>query len=225
MTARILVVDDEIDLRNGLCDLLALEGYEVAGVESIGAYNAWIKQYRYDILLLDRTLPDGDGLDILRAHRTSSDGPVIVMTGKGERQDRIAGIEADADYYLVKPVEYDELIALIRRFVRRLEVPIAEIYRLDAQRWKLLMPDEGIVPLTRNEMSLMSCFVEQPGETLSRDEIIRALGGRPDVYDERRLEVLVRRFRKKIIEAGYENFPLSTVYGTGYAFNERLEML
>ena len=87
------------------------------------------------------------------------------------------------------------------------------------------MPDEGIVPLTRNEMSLMSCFVELPGETLSRDEIIRALGGRPDVYDERRLEVLVRRFRKKIIEAGYENFPLSTVYGTGYAFNERLEIL
>lgn len=225
MTVRILVVDDEIDLRNGLCDLLTLEGYEVTGLDSIAAYSDWIKQSRYDILLLDRTLPDGDGLDILRAHRTSSDGPVIVMSGKGERQDRIAGFEADADYYLVKPVEYDELIALVRRFVRRIEVPIAEIYRLDAQRWKLLMPDEGIVPLTRNEMSLMSCFVEQPGETLSRDEIIRALGGRPDVYDERRLEVLVRRFRKKIIEAGYENFPLSTVYGTGYAFNERLEML
>lgn len=225
MIVRILVVDDEIDLRNGLCDLLALEGYQVAGLESIAAYHDWVKQHRYDILLLDRTLPDGDGLDILRAHRASSHGPAIVMSGKGEPEDRIAGLEADADYYLVKPVEYDELVALVRRFVRRIEVPVAEIYRLDAQRWKLLMPDEGVVPLTRNEMNLMSCFVEQPGQTLSRDEIIRALGGRPDIYDERRLEVLVRRFRKKIIEAGYENFPLSTVYGTGYAFNERLEIV
>lgn len=225
MTILILVVDDETDLRNGLCDLLSLEGYQVTGVDSISAYHAWTKDHPYDLLLLDRTLPDGDGLDILRAHRAAHNAPVIIMSGKGERQDRIAGLEADADYYLVKPVEYDELIALVRRFVRRIEVPVAEVYRLDAQRWKLLMPDEGIVPLTRNEMSLMSCFVEQPGETLSRDEIIRALGGRPDVYDERRLEVLVRRFRKKIIEAGYENFPLSTVYGTGYAFNERLEML
>lgn len=225
MTVRILVVDDEADLRAGLCDLLTLEGYEVAGVDSIAAYHDWIKQQRYDILLLDRTLPDGDGLDILRTHRNAQNSPVIVMSGKGEREDRIAGLEADADYYLVKPVEYDELIALVRRFVRRLEVPEAEVYRLDAQRWKLVMPDDGIVPLTRNEMSLMSCFVEQPGETLSRDEIIRALGGRPDVYDERRLEVLIRRFRKKITEAGYEKFPLATVYGAGYAFNERLEMM
>ncbi len=225
MTVRILVVDDESALCNGLCDLLKLEGYEAVGLGSIAAYKEWVKQNRYDILLLDRTLPDGDGLDLLRLHRVLRETPVIIMSGKGEREDRIAGLEADADYYLVKPVEYEELIALVRRFVRRMEVPVAEIYRLDSQRWKLLMPDSGIVPLTKNEMSLMSCFVELPGETLSRDEIIRALGGRPDVYDERRLEVLVRRFRKKIIEAGYENFPLSTVYGTGYAFNERLEIL
>jgi DNA-binding response OmpR family regulator len=225
MTARILVVEDEADLCSGLCDLLSLEGYQVSGVGSIAAYEAWVRDHGYDILLLDRTLPDGEGLDILHTHRLSHDTPVIIMSGKGAPEDRIAGLEADADYYLVKPVESAELIALVRRFARRLVVPEAEVYRLDAQRWKLHMPDEGVVPLTRNEMSLMSCFVEQPGETLSRDEIIRALGGRPDVYDERRLEVLVRRFRKKITEAGYDNFPLSTVYGSGYAFNERLEML
>ncbi len=206
MTARILVVEDEADLCSGLCDLLSLEGYQVSGVGSIAAYDAWVRDHGYDILLLDRTLPDGEGLDVLRTHRLSNDTPVIIMSGKGAPEDRIAGLEADADYYLVKPVESAELIALVRRFARRLVVPEAEVYRLDAQRWKLHMPDEGVVPLTRNE-------------------IIRALGGRPDVYDERRLEVLVRRFRKKITEAGYDNFPLSTVYGSGYAFNERLEML
>ena len=225
MAVRILIVDDENDLCQGLCDLLALEGYETKGVGSIAEYQAWVKQNQYDILLLDRTLPDGDGLDILRSHHNGHGSPVIVMSGKGDRQARIEGLDADADYYLVKPVESDELVALIRRFVRRMEVPVAEIYRLDVQRWKLKMPDDGVVPLTRNEMNFMGCFVEQPGETLRREEIIRAMGGRPDVYDERRLEVLVRRFRKKISDAGYENFPLTTVYGSGYAFNERLEVL
>lgn len=225
MLVRILIVEDEVDLCNGLCDLLTLEGYQAVGVGSVAAYHEWVEHNEYDILLLDRTLPDGEGLDILRAHRALHTSPVIIMSGKGSPEDRIAGLDADADYYLVKPVESAELIALVRRFARRLEVPDVEIYRLDAQRWKLHMPDEGVIPLTRNEMSLMSCFVEQPGETLHRDEIIRALGGRPDVYDERRLEVLVRRFRKKITEAGYNNFPLATVYGSGYAFNERLQMI
>lgn len=225
MVVQILLVEDEPDLRNGLCDLLALEGYEVAGVGSIAAYNEWICDNQYQILLLDRTLPDGDGLELLRAHRAHHDVPVIIMSGKGAPEDRIAGLEADADYYLVKPIDVSELVAIIRRFERRREKPLEEVYQLDGQRWKLFMPDKGIVPLTRSEMNLMSCFVEQPGMTVSRDEIIRALGGRPDVYDERRLEVLIRRFRKKVLEAGYADFPLSTVYGQGYAFNERLEMI
>lgn len=225
MTVRILIVEDEADLCHGLCDLLSLEGYQTTGVGSIAGYHDWAGQHAYDILLLDRTLPDGEGLDILRTHRSAHKSPVIIMSGKGQPEDRVAGLEADADYYLVKPVDVSELIALVRRFERRIEVPEAETYHLDGQRWKLHMPDKGIVPLTRSEMSLMSCFVEQPGMTVSRDEIIRALGGRPDVYDERRLEVMIRRFRKKVAEAGYPDFPLATVYGQGYAFNERLEMI
>lgn len=224
MEAQILIVEDEVDLRSGLCDLLALEGFTVAGVDSIAGYRDWTKKHLYEMLLLDRTLPDGDGLELLPAHRAQGVAPVIVMSGKGAPEDRVAGLNADADYYLVKPVDFIELIALIRLFERRKTVPQAERYCLDGQRWKLQMPDEGIVPLTRSEMNLMSCFVEQPGITVSRDEIIRALGGRPDAYDERRLEVMIRRFRKKIADAGYADFPLVTVYASGYAFNERLEM-
>ena len=225
MVVQILLVEDETDLRNGLCDLLTLEGYEVAAVGSIAAYKEWIGNNQYQILLLDRTLPDGDGLELLSTHQVQTDSPVIIMSGKGAPEDRVAGLEVDADYYLVKPIDVTELVALIRRFERRMQIPQEEIYQLDGQRWKLHMPDQSIVPLTRSEMNLMSCFVEQPGMTVSRDEIIRALGGRPDVYDERRLEVLIRRFRKKVLEAGYADFPLATVYGQGYAFNERLEMI
>lgn len=225
MQVQILIVEDETDLRNGLTDLLMLEGYQVAGVGSLAEYGDWVEKNRYQILLLDRTLPDGDGLELLVEGRAEQHTPVIVMSGKGAPADRIAGLEADADYYLVKPIDVAELVALIRRFERRAQIPQEEVYQLDGQRWKLHMPDQGIVSLTRSEMNLMSCFVEQPGMTVSRDEIIRALGGRPDVYDERRLEVLIRRFRKKVAEAGYSEFPLATVYGQGYAFNEQLEMI
>ena len=225
MVVQILIVEDETDLRNGLCDLLTLEGYKVDGVGSITAYKEWVIDNQYQILLLDRTLPDGDGLDLLVTQQVQRDAHVIIMSGKGAPEDRVAGLEMDADYYLVKPIDVTELVALIRRFERRREKPQEEVYQLDGQRWKLFMPDQGIVPLTRSEMNLMGCFVEQPGMTVSRDEIIRALGGRPDVYDERRLEVLIRRFRKKVLEAGYADFPLATVYGQGYAFNERLEMI
>lgn len=225
MQVQILIVEDETDLRNGLSDLLMLEGYQVASVGSLAEYRDWVQKNQYQILLLDRTLPDGDGLTLLAEEREEQRVPVIVMSGKGATADRIAGLEADADYYLVKPIDVAELVALIRRFERRAQIPQEEVYQLDGQRWKLHMPDQGIVSLTRSEMNLMSCFVEQPGMTVSRDEIIRALGGRPDVYDERRLEVLIRRFRKKVAEAGYEEFPLATVYGQGYAFNEQLEMI
>lgn len=225
MVVQILIVEDETDLRNGLCDLLALEGYQVAGVGSIAGHDEWIKENQYQMLLLDRTLPDGDGLDLLRTNRVGQSAAVIVMSGKGAPADRVAGLEADADYYLVKPIDIAELIALIRRFERRVQVPQEERYQLDGQRWKLYMPDKGIIPLTRSEMNLMGCFVEQPGMTVGRDEIIRALGGRPDVYDERRLEVMIRRFRKKVTDAGYPDFPLVTVYGQGYTFNEPLEMI
>ena len=225
MQVQILIVEDETDLRNGLSDLLMLEGYQVASVGSLAEYRDWVQKNQYQILLLDRTLPDGDGLTLLAEEREEQRVPVIVMSGKGATADRIAGLEADADYYLVKPIDVAELVALIRRFERRAQIPQEEVYQLDGQRWKLHMPDQGIVSLTRSEMNLMSCFVEQPGMTVSRDEIIRALGGRPDVYDERRLEVLIRRFRKKISEAGYPGFPLATVYGQGYAFNEKLEMI
>lgn len=225
MTLRILLVDDEVDLRDGLIDLLTIEGFKCSGVGSIAEYKAWSDQHDYDILLLDRNLPDGDGLEILGIHKSWRTSPVVIVTCEGQLEDRVRGLEADADYYLVKPVVIEELVALIHKFSRRMLRDQKSTYQIDMQRWALKFPNGLNVTLTRNELKLMSCFVDRSGITVKRNEIICALGAKPEVYDERRLEVLVRRLRKKIEDVGVQNFPLATVYGTGYVFNDDLNLV
>jgi DNA-binding response OmpR family regulator len=220
MPLRILIVEDEADLKEGLCDLLNLEGFNAQGVGSYASYKAWRVSNSCDILILDRNLPDGDGLDLLKLHRQTESTPAIMLTGAGLIEDRIQGMNADADYYLVKPVLTDELIAILRRFERKMEqTGQADAWLLDTLRWRLTTPDGLKISLTKSEVAIMACFIEKAGMTVSRDALIQALGGDPMTYDPRRLEIAVRRLRKKIEESTVELFPFTTVYGQGYSFN------
>ena len=218
MALHVLVVEDEVAFREGLCDLLNLQGFAASGVGSIASFNAWRRNQSYDVLVVDRQLPDGDGLNIVAAHRLAARGPVIVLTAKSALHERIEGIEADADYYLQKPVETDELIALLRRFQRRVQDCVTTNWQLDAERWILISPSSISVSLTRNELRLLACFVEHSGITRHKADVVRALDHDPATYDLRRLEVLVRRLRNKV-ESAAGDFPLITIYGVGYSFN------
>lgn len=227
MPLRILIVEDETDFREGLCDLLNLEGFQAHGVGSLASYKAWRVSYTCDVLILDRNLPDGDGLDILKMHRRTEDTPAIFLTGAGQIEERVKGMQADADYYLVKPVVVDELIAILKRLERKLnDAGQADAWLLDTVRWKLTTPDGVKVSLTQNEVSIMACFIEKAGMLVGRDDVIEALAGSADLdYDPRRLEVAIRRLRKKIEEHEIKDFPLTTIYGKGYTFNSPLSSL
>lgn len=227
MPLRILIVEDETDFREGLCDLLNLEGFQAQGVGSLASYKAWRVSYTCDVLILDRNLPDGDGLDILKMHRRTEDTPAIFLTGAGQIEERVKGMQADADYYLVKPVVVDELIAILKRLERKLnDAGQADAWLLDTVRWKLTTPDGVKISLTQNEVSIMACFIEKAGILVSRDDVIEALAGSEDLdYDPRRLEVAIRRLRKKIEEHKIKVFPLTTIYGKGYTFNSPLSSL
>lgn len=224
MPLRILIVEDETDFREGLCDLLNLEGFQAQGVGSVASYKAWRASSTCDVLILDRNLPDGDGLDILAMHRRTEDTPAIFLTGAGQIEERVKGMAADADYYLVKPVVIEELLAIVKRLSRKLDqVGQADAWLLDTVRWKITTPAGIKVALTQNEVSIMACFIEKSGMQVSRDDVIEALGGDPDLdYDPRRLEVAIRRLRKKMEEHGVLDFPLTTIYGKGYTFNSPL---
>jgi len=227
MPFRILVVEDEPDFRDVLVEILRLTGYEADGVDSIRGYRELPNPGRHDLIVLDRTLPDGDGLTILEAHRKHSDIPVIILSGLGRDEDRIKGLQADANYYLVKPVKTPELLAIIAHYAKRAapKAEAAACWSINPRQWELHAPDGATVKLTNQEILFLGCFEEAEGVRISREDIITRLGHRPEVYDIRRLEAMVSRLRNKLREAGVDGFPLATIYGTGYAFNARLMIL
>jgi DNA-binding response OmpR family regulator len=223
MPLHILFIEDEMPFREALCDICNLEGFVASGVGSIQSFRAWRHTHRCDVLVVDRNLPDGDGLQAVALHRADNDGPVIVLTARGQLDERLQGLNADADYYLHKPVAPQELVALLHRLERK--APQAQAYTppwlIDDAAWHLHRPDGSVVELTRNEVQVLACFVEYPGVPKSKADLIVSLGCEPDTYDPRRLEVLMRRLRNKI-EASGCSFPLFTIYGVGYSFNARL---
>jgi DNA-binding response OmpR family regulator len=209
MTFKILLVEDETDFRDALRDLLNLEDFSADGVGSIASYMAWRMTHSCDVLIIDRLLPDGDGLDIARRHRVAHAGPVIFLTAKGQVQDRIAAHELDADHYLVKPVSTDELLAILYCLERRTHSTLPKPWLLDAVGWCLHSPNGKPITLSRRDVGFLHCFVERAGITVACSDVIKALDEDPAHYDLRRLEVFVRRLRSRVREASGEDIPPS----------------
>lgn len=226
MTFNILVVEDEVDFCEVLVDLLRLKGYLASGIDSIRSYQAIQNPTEFDFIILDRTLPDGDGLCILEAHRKIANIPILILSGLGQVDERVKGLDADADYYLVKPVVMPELLAIIARYARQATTnDIQNGWLIDPHHWELHAPGNIVVKLTNSELHFLSCFKNATGQKVERDEIISRLGFRPEVYDIRRLESMISRLRNKVRDSGVEEFPLITVYGSGYAFNAALKLI
>ena len=215
---RILVLEDDVDLRESLVELLNKEGFVSDGVSTLSGYHAWVRTHSCDVIIADRKLPDGDGIDALAHHKRVSYGFAIILSAFGELEDRILGFDSDADVYLVKPVEFGELKSILESFRRRLaSVGEAQAWSLDPVGWVLQAPSGVKVKLTRTQLGLTSNFVERPGIAVPKEEIILSLGGNPDFYDPKRLEASVRRLKRKVLSETGMPFPLESVYGVGYS--------
>ena len=223
--ARILVVEDEVDLREATVAFMQLEGLNALGVGSLGAAERLLALQHFDLLVLDLGLPDGDAQVWLSQRADLRDKGLIITTARGERSDRVSGVQAGADCYLVKPVDLDELVGLVRNLLRRLRPGIPQQWRLDALKWQLLSPEGQLIKLTHSELVLLLPLARYPGKSVSRDELARALGHDPRLYDPRRLEILVRRLRHKVSDALGYALPLETVHGQGYAFTAPIAVL
>ncbi len=228
---RLLVVDDEPELRKLLKTYLSKEGYEVEAVEDGSAMDQYLTSHDVDLVILDLMLPGEDGLSIGRRLRHQKNLPIIILSARGEELDRIVGLEMGADDYLTKPFNPRELLARIRSVLRRCKEARQPLstdesinltfgpFSLDVQKHKLIRNHQDI-PLTTGEFTLLRIFLEHSNRVLSRDTLLEMTKGYDHSPLDRSIDVCVGRLRRKIELDPSEPVYLRTVWGAGYMFSQ-----
>ncbi len=225
----IMVVDDDPDILTVLKGNLQLAGFQVATFTTGLAVLTAIKSKAPDLLILDLTLPDIDGIQLCRRLRGQQlEFPVIMLTARDGLSDKVLGLECGADDYVVKPFAFLELQARIKTCLRRREVAkggddldslnLGNL-RIDSQKRQVWIADKE-VELTKKEFNLLLLLAENRGRVMTREDIRKALWGRRQLYSwSRTIDVHIRHLRQKI-EADPEHPTLiNTVIGVGYRLN------
>ena len=214
---RLLVVEDDHDLRSVLVRGLAEEGFDVHGVADAASAMATIDD-GLDGYVVDVGLPDADGRDLCQALRArGSRAPVLFLTARDAVTDRLAGFSAGGDDYLTKPFHFDELVARLRALLRRSGAdPSAEIgpLRLDPVRHRI-SAGNGTATLTPTEFRVLAALAGRPGEVVRRRELIAAAWPDGAIVHDNTLDQYVARLRRKLREVT-EEVVLTTVHGVGY---------
>ncbi len=224
MTApRILVVDDEPAVRGALDRALRLAGYRVALAEDGRGALDLLATGGHDAVVLDVTMPGVDGLEVCTRLRAAGDRtPVLMLTARDAVDDRVAGLDAGADDYLVKPFALRELQARVRALLRRTEAPAAVLaladLRMDVAAHRVTRAGRT-VELTRTEFALLQLLLEHPGQVLTRSTIFERVWGYDFGATSNTLGVYVGYLRRKIEGEG-ETRLLHTVRGVGYVLRE-----
>ena len=223
---RILVVDDEPAVRESLRRALQLEGYgvELAGDGSEALYRLESRELEPDGIVLDVLMPEVDGLEVARRlRRTGSRVPILMLTARDEIADRVAGLDAGADDYLVKPFALEELFARVRAILRRSADGAVEVLRfadleLDPAT-REVRRGRDTIELTRTEFSLLELFMLNPRQVLTRSVIFERVWGYDFGPGSNSLDVYIGYLRRKT-EAGGKPRLIQTVRGVGYALRE-----
>lgn len=221
---RLLVVEDNAQLSRLLADRLKSSGYEADVAETVEEARAALAVARYAAVILDLSLPDGDGSSILRELRLRKDPiPVLVLTARGGVSDRVAGLRAGADDYLVKPFAFDELVARVEALLRRpgsllgSSLQIANIV-FDAEARQLFI-DHRPHTLSSRENSVLELLLRRKGSVVSKKLVEDQIFGLSGQVASNAVEVYVHRLRKSLADGGAK-VTINTVRGVGYILSE-----
>ena len=222
--AHLLIVDDE-RIRGLLQKFLMRNGFMVSAARDAAHARRLLSGLEFDMIVLDVMMPGEDGVSLTRAIREERATPILLLTAKGETEDRIVGLEAGADDYLPNPFEPKELLLRINAILRR--VPASEDaatmpkvlhlgpVRYDTERGEM-WEGEALVRLTATEAQLMRIFSSCPGEPVSRTRLVEDLGRDGGQAQERAVDVQITRLRRKIEADPKQPRYLQTVRGSGY---------
>ncbi|BCX68143.1 MULTISPECIES: response regulator [Pseudomonas] len=236
MTPRVLIVDDDPLIRELLQAYLSQEGYDVHCAATAELAETFLASQTVDLVMLDIRLPGKDGLTLTRELRVRSEVGIILITGRNDEIDRIVGLECGADDYVIKPLNPRELVSRAKNLIRRVRhaqvpQPVAPISRpvkqfadwaLDTDRRRLIDPAGSETLLTHGEYQLLSVFLRNSGHTLSRDQLMDQIRNREWVPNDRSIDVLVGRLRRKLHDDPAEPQLIITIHGAGYLFTASL---
>jgi two-component system, OmpR family, response regulator len=233
-SGRVLIVDDDREVRDMLTEYLASHGYEVAQADGGAAMRAALERAVPDVVLLDVGLPGEDGLTLARYLRERYELGIVMVTGAGEVVDRIVGLEMGADDYIAKPFDPRELRARLKSVMRRTQgragpaaAPAAPAAGerlavgrclLDLKSHQLYERDGAEVPLTSMEYELLRVFAEHPNQVLSRDRLLTLTRNREWEPFDRSIDIRIARLRRKVEEDPENPRAIRTVRGAGYMF-------
>lgn len=224
----VLVVDDDADIVALIQRYLGAHGFDVRAAHSGAEMHAALAVAAPDVVLLDLGLPDVDGLSLLQQLRTEWQGPVIVVSGRGEAVERVVGLELGADDYVAKPFDFRELLARIRSVLRRAApveplAPTGPPRRLafahlvvDLGARRMHDADGNEIILTTGEFDLLRALLDRPNEVRSRDELMTSLYGREAGPFDRAIDVGIARLRRKVEPDPANPALIRSVRGLGY---------
>lgn len=225
MPKKILIVEDEANIRELLRLYLEREGYTVLEAENgVEGIKKW-KSDKPDMLLLDVMMPVMDGWSVCREIRAESDVPIIMLTAKGETADRVSGLEMGADDYIVKPLEMPEVIARVRAVFRRMAPDDApeklsfDNLVIDKQAYDLVIKGKR-VDAPPKEIELLYFLASSPNRVFTRAQLLDDVWGFDYFGDTRTVDVHVKRLREKL-EGVSDKWELKTVWGVGYKFETK----
>ena len=227
MATRVLVVEDDVAIRDMLCFSLRHSGFECDAVSDAESGLALLAQQRQDIILLDWMLPGVDGIEFIRRLRSNeyfAEIPVIMLTAKGESEDMVKGLSVGADDYVNKPFSPPELMARIKAVLRSCQLPEADNdqllefggLRLDMKSHRVMVDDER-VDLGPTEFRLLHFFMKNPERAYSRGQLLDHVWGDTVYIEERTVDVHIRRLRKALEPSEHDSL-VQTVRGVGYRF-------
>ncbi|MBF39338.1 MULTISPECIES: phosphate regulon transcriptional regulator PhoB [unclassified Idiomarina] len=228
MSRRILIVEDEAPIREMLSFVMEQHGYQAVEAHDFDAAVGKIAEPYPDMVLLDWMLPGGSGIQLakkIKGDDFTRNIPIIMLTARGEEEDKIKGLEVGADDYITKPFSPKELMARMRAVFRRvaptvLDEPLeVEGLKLDPVSHRISVGDNS-VDMGPTEFKLLHFFMTHPERVYSREQLLDHVWGTNVYVEDRTVDVHIRRLRKALADHGYDRL-IQTVRGVGYRFSSR----
>lgn len=222
MKYRVLIVEDEPGIADGVQYALETEGFEAVWKSSGGEGLALLGAEHFDLVILDVGLPDMSGFDVLRRLRAKRSTPVLFLTARAEESDRVLGLELGGDDYLAKPFSPRELTARARAILRRTgSGPAAAPFELDEHKKQIRYLGEALV-LSRYEYGILELMIKRPGWIFSREKIMELVWEDPMESTDRTVDTHIKTIRAKLQRIRAEDDPILTHRGMGYSLREDL---